>query len=189
MNVQSKYPTTPDEFLRWNEGREGKFDLVQGKIVDMMVRVSRAHAVLAINLAALLRAKLEFPPYTVSSADFGIKTGKSVRYPDVMVDGAFHSAADLAATTPLVIAEILSPSTMAIDLGEKVEEYKTVESLRHYIVLAQDEPRAWLWSRNADDTWNGPDILAGKAETIGLSGIGCTLPLADIYAGWADLKP
>lgn len=188
MNVQSKYPTTPDEFLRWNEGREGKFDLVQGKIVDMMVRVSRAHAVLAVSLAALLRAKLAFPPYTVSSADFGVKTGKSVRYPDVMVDGAFNSTADLAATAPLVIAEILSPSTMAIDFGEKVEEYKSVKSLRHYIVLAQDEPRVWLWSRNADDSWNGPDILAGKAETLDLPGIDCVLLLADVYTGWADLK-
>ena len=38
MNIQSKMPTTADEFLRWNEGREGKREFVRGRVVEMKDR-------------------------------------------------------------------------------------------------------------------------------------------------------
>src|SRR4051812_10973981 len=98
MNLQTKLPTTADEFLRWNEGREGKWDLVDGRIVDMMVKVSKYHAILCANLLFLLKTCLSFPPHIVTSADFGVKTATSVRYPDVMVDGEVGHGSDLAAT-------------------------------------------------------------------------------------------
>ena len=37
MNIQSKHPTTADEFLRWNEGREGKREFVRGKVIELMM--------------------------------------------------------------------------------------------------------------------------------------------------------
>ena len=49
MNLQSKYPTTADEFLRWNEGREGKREFVRGNVVEMMINVTRNHARIATN--------------------------------------------------------------------------------------------------------------------------------------------
>jgi Uma2 family endonuclease len=183
MNVQTKIPTTADEFLRWNEGREGKWDFVDGRIVDMMVKVSRGHAIVASNLHFLLRSALPVPSYLVSSADFGVKTASSVRYPDVMVDGGTSDHRDLAAAEPILIAEVLSPSTMPIDFGDKAEEYKTIGTLRHYLVLAQDEPRVWLWSRDADGSWSGPEMIAGDAETVSLPGLELNLPMTGLYAG------
>ena len=183
MNIQSRLPTTADEFLRWNEGREGAWDLVGGRVVNMMVRVSRYHAILCSNLLVHLRASLAMPPYLVTSADFGVKTATSVRYPDVVVDGDPGSGKDLAAAAPLLVAEVLSPSTMATDFGPKVDEYKTVETLRHYLVLAQDEPRVWLWSRASDGQWTGPDMIEGRGETVPLTGLATALRLSDLYAG------
>jgi Uma2 family endonuclease len=185
MNIQSKHPTTADEFLRWNEGREGKWEFVDGKIVDMMVKVSKFHAILAGNLLVLLKTHLAMPPYVVTSADFGVKTATSVRYPDVMVDGVVGDGRDLAAAEPLLVAEILSPSTMAIDFGPKADEYRTIETLRHYLVLAQDEPCVWIWSRNADNSWRGPEMISGAAETFSLPGLGLAISLAELYAGIA----
>ncbi len=43
MNIQSRHPTTSDEFLRWNGGREGKREFVQGRSIEMMVGVSESH--------------------------------------------------------------------------------------------------------------------------------------------------
>jgi len=188
MNIQSQHPTTADEFLRWNEGREGKWDFVDGKIVDMMVRISRNHALLASNLIVAFRQKLSFPPYTVSTADFGVKTSTSVRHPDLMVDGEAGSGADLAATAPLLIAEVLSPSTMAVDFGPKADEYRTIETLRHYLVFAQDEPRVWHWSRPADDDWTGPGMVVGLDQAVSLPDFGLTLNLANLYSGLAGLR-
>jgi hypothetical protein len=85
-----------------------------------------------------------------------------------------------------LIAEVLSPSTMAIDFGPKSEEYKTIDTLRHYLVLAQDEPRIWLWSRAPDGGWGEPEMIEGPAETVPFPGIGLVLQLSQIYAGIVD---
>nr|WP_295466389.1 Uma2 family endonuclease [Mesorhizobium sp.] len=184
MNIQSRLPTTPDEFLRWNEGREGKWDFVEGRIVDMMVKVSRNHAIIAARLTTILGQSLPFPPFTVSTADFGVKTARSVRYPDVMVDQERGSGADLAAASPVLIAEVLSRSTMAIDFNQKAQEYQTLGSLRHYLVLAQDEPRVWLWSQ--DGVWSEPSMTEGLEGEIALPAIGLTIRLMSIYSGLFD---
>ncbi|MCR5857273.1 Uma2 family endonuclease [Mesorhizobium sp. J428] len=184
MNIQSRLPTTPDEFLRWNEGREGKWDFVEGKIVDMMVKVSRNHAIIAARLTTILGQSLPYPPFTVSTADFGVKTEKSVRYPDVMVDQERGSSEDLAAASPIFIAEVLSRSTMAIDFHQKAQEYQTLASLRNYLVLAQDEPRVWLWTQ--DSGWSGPSMTEGLEGEISLPALGLTIRLMSIYSGLFD---
>ncbi|MBX3568244.1 MAG: Uma2 family endonuclease [Rhizobiaceae bacterium] len=185
MNVQARHPTTPDEFLRWNEGREGKWDFVQGRIVDMMVKVSRNHAIIASRLVTILSQSLSFPPYTVSSADFGVKTPWSVRYPDVMVDGVAGSPADLAANSPILVAEVLSPSTLAIDFRQKMQEYQAIETLDHYLILAQDSTRVWLSSRGSDG-WQEPTMLEGTEAELALVSLGLTIRLGSIYAGLFD---
>lgn len=182
MNLQTRYPTTADEFLRWNEGREGKWDFVDGRIVDMMVKVSRNHAILSARLVTILSQSLPFPPYTVSTADFGVATKTSVRYPDVMVDGERGTASDLAAVSPILIGEVLSPSTLAIDFNQKAAEYLTVESLGHYLILAQDGPRVWLWLKDAGG-WSVPVMVEGLDSEIALARLGLTIRLASLYAG------
>lgn len=186
MNLQTKMPTTADEFLLWNEGREGKWDFVDGRIIDMMVEVSRNPAIIAARLVTLLGQTLQFPPFTVSTANFGVKTATSVRYPDVMVDGEAGAATDLAARSPVLIGEVLSPSTLAVDLHQKAVEYQTVETLRHYLVLAQDGPRIWLWTREAEGSWPKPLMAEGLEAEISLDSLGLTLRLASIYAGLFD---
>ncbi len=69
---------------------------------------------------------------------------------------------------------------MPIDFGPKAEEYKTVKSLRHYVVLAQDEVQAWIWSRSDGDEWTGPDLETSKLE---LTGIGVFIDMKELYAG------
>src|SRR6187431_2147789 len=109
MNLQTKMPTTADEFLRWNEGREGKWEFVDGRVVDMMVRVTKRHVMIANRLVFQLMQTLKFPPFVVASSDFGIRTARSVRYPDVLVDGIEGHGRDLAAAAPVFVAEVLSP--------------------------------------------------------------------------------
>ena len=59
MNIQSKHPTTADEFLRWNEGREGKREFVRGKVIElMMINTTRNHMRIATKLVVALAQKL-----------------------------------------------------------------------------------------------------------------------------------
>jgi len=186
MNIQSRYPTTADEFLRWNEEREGKREFVKGRVVELMINTSKRHTFLATRLVVALSRQLSYPDFTFGSADFGVRTPDGVRYPDVFVDRETPASkgTDLAATEPVFLAEILSPSSYSRDFGEKVTDYTGLPSLLHYLVLSQDEPRVWLWSRAQEGRgWSGPALLAGLEQEFALSGLGVTITLAEIYGG------
>lgn len=185
MNVQVPTPMTADDFLRWNEGREGKRELVRGRIVEMMVLVSRNHVRLATSLTLALVTGLDRDAYDIGSADFGVRTTDGIRYPDVFVDRAIGDGKDLTAREPVLLAEILSPSSIARDFGEKAQEYTALPTLLHYLVLSQDEPRVWLWSRGEDGAFERPVMTEGRDESVTLSGFSLVLPLAELYRGVA----
>ena len=105
-----------------------------------------------------------------------------MRYPDVVVD-AVGAGGDYIATTPVLVAEVLSPSTAAIDLGDKPVEYLQTPSLDVYIVLSQDEPKAWVWARDSAGFPAVPAIIAGAEAVITVAKLRIELPLAEIYAG------
>ena len=176
MNVQLPVCLDTPAFLGWLQGREGRYELTEGRVV-MMVGASRAHGILVMNLAAIMRAQLDPGKWTVL-ADFGLETGpKSLRYPDLVVDPAGGGAADYVATAPALIAEVLSPSTVDIDLGDKAAEYLQLPSLSAYLVFAQHESKAWVWSREADAFPSIPSILVGIDKVIHLAEFQLVMPL------------
>lgn len=185
MNIQTKMPTTADEFLRWNEGREGKREFVKGRVVEMMINVSRKHFLLASRLTHQISMVLGLENFIVGSADFGVRTAQGVRFPDVLVEKAGGDGKALATSTPLLVAEILSPSTMADDFGPKARDYLALESLRHYLVLSQDEIALWVWARTGDG-WEGPVLHREAGEKVALAHLGVTLDLAKLYVGIAS---
>jgi Uma2 family endonuclease len=186
MNLQQKMPTTADEFLRWNEGREGKREFVRGRVVEMMINVTRNHVDIAANLLLALRQQLDRKSFSVGSADFGVRTQDGIRYPDVFVDRKTKDAkpTDLAAVEPLFVAEILSPSSYARDFVDKLADYKGIESLIYYLILSHEEPRVWLATRGGDG-WSGPVESVGNEATVDLGRLNLQLLLADLYDGVA----
>jgi Uma2 family endonuclease len=186
MNLQTKMPTTADEFLRWNEGREGKREFVRGRVVEMMVGVSKHHFAVVGRLLYQLMRQLGLKEYAIGSAEFGVRTDEGVRYPDVLVDRLIGAGSELAAKEPLLIAEVLSRSSYSRDFGEKVSDYATVPSLLYYVILSQDEPRLWLWSRALDGGWSGPSLIAGQGETVELSRLEIFIDVGEIYDGLFD---
>ncbi|MBC8129514.1 MAG: Uma2 family endonuclease [Rhizobiaceae bacterium] len=186
MNVhnRSAFAGTADDFLRWNEGREGKREFVDGRVTEMMVGVSRHHITLASRLSILVGGRLPGDVYTFGSADFAVRTSRGIRYPDFFVDHAPTATNDLAVQNAVLLAEILSPSSLALDFGPKAVEYMAIPSLRHYLVLSQDEPRVWLWDRG-EGGFAEPAMIDGADRTVTLSAFDLTLSLADLYRGIA----
>ena len=184
MNIQARQPTTADEFLRWNEGREGKREFVRGKVVELMINVTRNHADIATNLIQILRRQFDRKEFSVGSADFAVRTPDGIRFPDVFVDrkAAGASGADLAAIEPLVLVEILSPSSLARDFHDKMLDYQGVPTLRHYLIVSHEEPRLWLTSRTGGG-WSTPHMVAGLEEVVFLPEFNVSLPLAEVYDG------
>jgi Uma2 family endonuclease len=188
MNIQirpqASLPRTPDEFLRWNEDRDGKREFVRGRVVEMMIHVTRNHIRLATSLVVALGKRLDMARYDIGSADFAVRTPDGIRYPDVFVDRRTAEARgnDLAAIEPVFLAEILSPSSLGRDFIEKLSDYEGIVSARHYLILSQDEPRVWLWTKGSDG-WGEPEEITGEEAVVTLSDLDATLPLAELYAG------
>lgn len=184
MNIQSKPPTTPDEFLRWNEGREGKREFVRGRVVEMMINVTRDHVKLAARLVIALSRRLDDAAYDVGSSDFAVRTPDGIRYPDVFVDRRTPQSRgdDLAATQPVLLAEVLSPSSYGRDFVEKLTDYQGIETVLYYLVLSHEEPRVWLAERTLAG-WQRPIELFGGGEIVPLPELGLELSLSELYAG------
>ena len=183
-------PTDPDAFLQWASRRpreDGKYELTRGQIIHKLNNVSRAHWTVATNLLVELAKTLDRDHFDCGSADFGVKTPDGVRFPDVLVDVASSSLKDFAATQPLFIAEVLSPSSVGRDFTEKLEEYTAIASLQTYLICSQDQARLWLWQRQADGAWpKFPLELSGREEAVHLDRLGVELSTAAIFRGIPD---
>jgi Uma2 family endonuclease len=181
MNVTLPVQLDKLSFLAWVQGREGRYELAGGRVV-MMVGASRGHAVIVMNLAALIRPQID--PQLAVLADFGLDVGENtLRYPDMMVDHAGGGAGDYTATAPVLVGEVLSPSTADVDLGDKAAEYLALPDLEAYLVLAQNEPKAWIWGRRDGRFPPAPQVLAGLDKTIHIPALKLGLPLGALYAG------
>jgi Uma2 family endonuclease len=181
MNVRPDLRMSKAAFIEWNAAEGERCELVEGRVV-MMPRPSRAHGRIVMNLAMLLRARLDPTQWEVI-AEFGLETGPdTLRYPDVVVDRAGGGNKDYTATAPALLAEVLSPSTAEIDLGDKAAEYLRIPSVLAYIVLSQDEPKAWVYLRT-DSQLRAPEVVTGADATIRVSDLNLDLPMAEIYAG------
>jgi len=180
MNVQLPRHMDKAAFLAWAESREERHELVRGFVV-MMTGGSRAHWQIAGNLFRALDNRIDRDRWIVFQ-EFGVDLGPTtIRFPDIIVDVAGGPSKDLTATSPVLIAEVLSPSSERTDLGDKASEYLQLPSLSTYLVLAQDEVRAWLWTRETNGFSGGPTVHGSNESILSLPTLGISLSLAEIY--------
>jgi Uma2 family endonuclease len=184
-------PTDPEAFLRWgtllDRHHPYRYELSRGKVSRMMIQISRAHWLVTANILGELLQKVDRSRFQAGPAEFGVRTGVGVRYPDVIVDRVSHKLAALACEAPILIVEVLSPSTAELDFTEKLQEYTAIESVQTYLICSQDEPRAWVWTRQDDGSWpTQPSKIAGRNGMIVLAGLGIGLSMAAIFRGIPD---
>lgn len=182
MNLRPDLRMDKAAFLAWMEATEGRYELAGGRVV-MMVGASRAHGLIVSNLVVALRSRLDPAQWQVIS-EFGLDAGPdTLRYPDIVIDRAGGGAKDRTATAPVLLAEVLSPSTAETDLGDKAAEYLRISSLLAYIILSQDEPKAWAWMRAGAEFTPVPAVIAGTAAIVRVAALALQLPIVEIYAG------
>jgi Uma2 family endonuclease len=104
-------------------------------------------------------------------------------YPDVTVVCSEPKFLDDEFDTlfnPTVLIEVLSESTEGYDRGAKAQQYRNLESLAHYVLVASEEPHIEVHTRQADRQWVISES-GDLAAAIGLPAIGCRLSLAEVY--------
>jgi Uma2 family endonuclease len=175
---------TPEEYLEREREAEFRHEYREGEIVAMS-EASRWHGRIVNNLAGELRQRLRNRKCYVYSTDLRLaaRTARLYTYPDVIVTCGEEQYIDDQFDTllnPVVLFEVLSDSTKAYDRGKKFQSYRTVESLRDYVLVAQDKIHVEHWTRQPNHEWTKTEFR-NRADAIKFSSIDVELPLSEIY--------
>ena len=187
MSLPNVLPVlTTEDYLDLERQSDIRHEFLDG-FVYAMAGESPTHSTICFNLAGSLHAQLKDSPCRGFSPNMKVRAGEKglYAYPDLMIvcgEPVFLDERGDVLLNPTVIFEVLSPSTEAYDRGEKFERYRThIETLRDYILVAQDHPRIEHRHRETDGTWTRSEVV-GLEETLSLPSIDCTIQLADVYS-------
>ena len=182
MNLALRKPMTLAEFLTWEERQPLRYEF-DGVGPVAMTGGTAGHADIQANLAAALRTRLRSNRCRFYGSDLKFQVAEGhVRYPDGMV---LCSPVDRTATVvydPVVVFEVLSPSTARDDRIVKAREYQATPSVQRYVMLEQDGVSATVYARSGE-TWTHEILIADSI--LALPEIGVELPLAELYEGIA----
>lgn len=184
MSSQPKVRYSAEEYLALDRAADFKSEFVNGEIFAMG-GASPRHVLIAGNTAAELRNRLKHTDCQVYSADLRVQAEArgAYHYPDVTVvcgrpeytDGQRDTVAN-----PLVVVEVLSPSTQTYDRGDKFWSYRRLASLKEYILVGQNPCHVERFSRKGA-VWEFSETDDCSGE-LAVPALGIAIPLAEIYA-------
>ena len=155
---------TVDEYLAWGEGREGRFELRDGVVVSISPERSAHLETKFAAAVALLEAirKAKVPCHVLpDGATVRISEGAAFE-PDALVRcGPRVSPSTLEFQDPVIVVEVLSPSTEAYDRGAKLEGYFSLPSVQHYLIIDADRRKLVHHKRGAGDVIETRILAAG----------------------------
>jgi len=184
MSSVPKTLLSPEEYLARERIADHKSEYFAGEVFAM-AGASERHNLIVLNTAATLREQLRKRPCRVYPSDLRLKVQNTglYTYPDVSVvcgEPELLSEQGDVLLNPNVLVEVLSESTEAYDRGKKFEHYRTIPTLREYVLIAQDRISVECFTRDDADGWT----LRATQDIDGflqLASIHCSLPLVEIY--------
>jgi Uma2 family endonuclease len=183
MSAVPKPDLTPEEYLAIERKAETKHEFYRGEMFAM-VGGSRPHNQITVNIGGELRNRLRDGDCIVYSSDQRVKVSAAglYTYPDVTVQCShpeFEDEQEDTLLNPLVLFEVLSPSTADYDRGGKFALYRQLPSLQQYVLVSQDRTAVEHYVRETDH-WLFSE-LTGQEAVLPLPSLQCDLPLAEIY--------
>jgi Uma2 family endonuclease len=184
MASQPKPQYTPEEYLELEREAELKSEYIDGYIVAM-AGASESHNLIVTNSVRELSIQLKGRDCRVYSNDMRVdlREREMFAYPDVVVvcgDPQFADEGRDNLRNPVVIIEVLSPSTESYDRGVKFIKYRRIEALKEYVLVAQDGALIEHYVRQPNGDWLMSEAAALDA-VVSLSSIGCALSLGEVY--------
>lgn len=177
---------TADEFLVWDADQTIKREFVRGEVFAMSGGEDNNYTV-ALNLAFALRRHLRGTPCGVygSEIKLRVEAADCYFYPDLMVTcSAADAAQRLIKREPVLVVEVLSPSTAADDRGDKFADYRLLPSLTEYLLVDVKKRRCDLFRKQSDGLWTLHPSAPNSPIT--LASVDLTVAAGDL---WADIVP
>jgi len=192
MSFQPKHHYSVDEYLAMDRAADYKSEYVAGEIF-VMGGASSKHVLITSNIVREFGNQLKKTDCQVYSSDLRIQadTGKSFHYPDVAVVCGRPEYLDNrmdTITNPLVIVEVLSPSTRNYDRGDKFVSYRSLASLREYILIDLEPCHVEHYVRKDGGIWELSESNDCQGSLV-VASLDISIPLAEIYAKVELLEP
>jgi Uma2 family endonuclease len=170
------------EFLDWAAAREERYEFDGVQPVATTGGTAR-HNIIAQNIIFALRTRLAGSACRPLGPDVGIATTEdAVRYPDALVACANFADSERLVPGPVVVFEVLSPTSGGVDRIVKVREYQAVPTIRRYVVLEYCSMGATVFRRDgAGEPWTATTLTAG--EILRMPEIGVDIPVVELYDG------
>lgn len=179
---QPKTPFSADDFLAWDATQTDRHEFVDGEVFAMAGGEDR-HASVSLAVASSLRSHLKGSRCRVYMNDVKLQVAaaNAFFYPDVFVTCSERDAANrLVKQEPLLVVEVLSPSTAAYDRGDKFASYRLCPTLAEYAVIDIDRRAVDLFRKNTEGLWV-LHPLVGNA-TLTLTSVDHALALGELFA-------
>ncbi len=185
MSAIPKTKLTPEEYLEFERKSEERHEYFDGEIFAMS-GAKRNHNVIAWNIGGELRQKLKDRNCEAYPADMRVFVPETelYTYPDLVVvcgEPKFKDAVFDTLLNPVLLIEVLSDSTESYDRGKKFQHYRSIESLREYVLVSQNEARIEKYVKSGDGFWVLSEAVGTDAE-IEFSSIECRIALSEVYA-------
>jgi Uma2 family endonuclease len=174
-----------DEYLELDKNSEERYEFFDGEIFAM-AGGSPSHSRIGLNICNELAQKLRGRNCEAFNSEMRIKVPAILPYcyPDASVVCGEPIFDELNGQSrllnPIVIVEVLSPSTAAYDLGKKFTAYQSIESFQEYLIIAQDSAHVIQHVKQSNGRWLRIEI-DGLDSEIFLESLNITLTMSDLY--------
>jgi Uma2 family endonuclease len=183
MSTAALIRYTPEEYFALEAINEHRSEYIDGRIIAMSPGAGRPHNLLVAALISELHGHLADGPCEVYPSTQRVKVSVSGDYlfPDVMVscDPVFEARRPDNLLTPLLVIEVLSPSTEKHDRETKLGLYKRIETLRECVLISQTEVMVERYARGGD-LWPR-DVVTDPGASLVLASVGMEIPLSRLY--------
>ena len=176
--------TSPTEYLDIDRASEARYEYYFGEVIAMSGG-SHNHSLISMNIGREVGNSLKGTPCYTLNPDMRVKTATGVyTHPDATVvcgEPQFDDGRNDVLLNPSVIFEVLSPSTEDYDRGKKLLHYRSIPSLKAYLLVSQDLARVECFSRNLDRSgWLLTEVF-GVESVLQIPSLGIELRLSDAY--------
>lgn len=172
-----------DEYFALDERSSIKHEFWSGQVVAMAGAAPR-HVNLAGQVVTSLNIRLNSTTCLAGSGDLKVKSNDDAYvFPDVVVwceDAQWDERRPDILLTPLVLVEILSPSTQGIDRGAKLAAYQTIPSLLDYLIIWPHMVQIEHYARQTETDWRFRRYL-NRSQTIEFAALNLEIPVAEFY--------
>lgn len=185
MSAIPKRGYTLEEYLKLDKNSEERYEFFDGDVFAM-AGGSAEHSRISGNLYFQLQLRLRGGTCAPFNTDMRLKAPQALpyRYPDasVVCGEAIFDEIDgqQMLVNPILIVEVLSPSTATYDLKDKFRAYQSIESFEEYLVVSQDQPHVIQHIRQEKGRWLRIETEGLDGE-VALESINVVLPMSEIY--------